>query len=258
MSDLDRFLYKYRTIDEDNISRARRIFTNNELFFSSKDQFNDPFDCKFGYSFAASKKEIKKYFWASLEKTQPNWNRKKKQHWIIEQLKRLNHDDPILENMLVEGTEKIISGIGICSLTEVPDDILMWSHYAESHKGFCIKLVDDEKELFIARAQPISYSEEFPIVNPIRDDDNRRLEKSLLTKAKHWKYEKEWRIIDHDNGPGIRIFPPHLLVGVIFGCKMSETHKALLRSWCSNRQMDVSFYQAQEAPHTYSLKISEV
>ena len=218
MSDHDRFLYKYRTIDEDNISRARRIFTDNELYFSSKDQFNDPFDCKFGYSFAASKPEIKKYLLASLKRNQPNWNRKQKQHWIAEQLKKFDPADPVLEQKLVEGTEELISGIGICSLTRVPDDILMWSHYADSHKGFCIKLLDDENEPFIASTFPISYSDDYPIVNPIKDDVTLRMKKSLLTKAKHWEYEKEWRIIDHEEGLGIKRFPPHLLVGVIFGC----------------------------------------
>jgi hypothetical protein len=134
----------------------------------------------------------------------------------------------------------------------------MWSHYADSHKGFCIKLLDDEKERFIARAQPISYSDDYPIVNPIKDDGLLRLEKTLLTKARHWEYEKEWRIIDHDDGPGIKRFPPHLLVGVIFGCRMSETHKSLIREWCINRQVGASFYQAREASRTYSLEIVEV
>lgn len=258
MSDHDRFLYKYRTIDEDNVDRVRRIFTDNELYFSSKDQFNDPFDCKFGYSFKASKPEIKKYFMGTLNRKRPDLNRQQKKRWIAEQMKRFDLNDPDLERQLVEGTDEIISAIGICSLTEVPDDILMWSHYADSHKGFCIKLLDDEDDRFIARAQPVSYTKEYPIVNPVKDDDYLRMEKTLLRKAKHWEYEKEWRIIDHEKGPGIRKFPPHLLVGVIFGCRMSDAHKALLRGWYSNRQTDVSFYQAQEASRTYSLEIIKV
>jgi uncharacterized protein len=50
----------------------------------------------------------------------------------------------------------------------------------------------------------------------------------------------------------------HLLVGVIFGCRMVEDHKDLIREWCTNRQAGVSFYQAQEASRTYSLEIIEV
>ena len=148
--------------------------------------------------------------------------------------------------------------MGICSLSRVPDDILMWSHYADSHEGFCIKLLDDETNKFIARAQEVSYSVSYPIVNPIIDDDMARMKKSLLTKAEHWEYEKEWRIIDYESGPGIKSFSPHLLVGVIFGCKMSEHHQNLIRTWCKDRQSDVPFYQAREASRTYALEIVEV
>ncbi len=245
-------------IDEENIDRAQRIFAGNEFYFSSRDQFNDPFDCKFDYSFSASDQEIKRYFSAGLGRKYPGFNRQQKQRWIADARRKIRSRDPTVEKTLREGTEKILSEIGIFSLTRIPDDILMWSHYADSHKGFCIKLLDDEKERFIARAQPISYSDDYPIVNPIQDDDVLRLEKSLLTKAKHWEYEKEWRIIDHEEGPGIKKFPPHLLVGVIFGCRMREAHKAQIREWCTNRQASVSFYQAREASHTYSLEIIEI
>ena len=258
MNNQESFFYKYRTIDKRHIDRARRIFTHNELYFSSKNQLNDPFDCKFGYSFAASDEEIRRYFWRSLERNRPNWNRNKKRRWIAERRDMIKRHDPELERKLVKGTEQIISEIGICSLTRLPDDILMWSHYADAHKGFCIKLHDDEKEWCIARAQKIKYSKQYPIVNPITDDDLTRLEKTLLTKSKNWEYEQEWRIIDHEKKPGIQRFPQHLLVGVIFGCRMSEDHKGLIREWCANRKTSISFYQAREASGTYSLDIIKI
>ena len=256
MDDQKHFLFKYRSIEEHNIDRSSRIFTHNELYFSSANQFNDPFDCKFDYSFAANKQDLKRYLWNSLSNKYPNWNRSKKQRWIAQKLHKIN--DPEFEEGLKLATEKIISEIGICSLSRAPDDILMWSHYADSHRGFCVKILDDENDKFIARAQEISYSENYPIVNPIKDDYMARLVKSLLTKAKHWEYEKEWRIIDHEEGPGIKRFPPHLLVGVIFGCRMSEDLQGLIREWCKDREADLSFYQAREASRTYSLELIEV
>ncbi len=61
------YLYKYRAIDEDNLSRVSRIFTDSEVYFSSKDQFNDPFDCKFDYSFVANDKQIKNYLSTNVD-----------------------------------------------------------------------------------------------------------------------------------------------------------------------------------------------
>lgn len=251
------FLYKYRAVQEENINWTRRIFTHNELYFPSKNQFNDPFDCKFDYSFSATEQQMKRYL-NSLGRNHADWGRKQRQRWTSENLNKLKKHAPVFEEGLKAGSDQILAKIGICSLSSVPDDILMWSHYAQSHEGFCIKLVDDVTDKFIARAQKVSYSEDYPIVNPIIDDDLDRMKKSLLTKAKQWEYENEWRKIDYELGPGIKRFPPHLLVGVIFGCRMSEDHQRLIRDWCKNRQPSVSFYQARQASLTYALDIVEV
>ncbi len=198
MSDQKNFLYKYRAIDDDNIDRTRRMFTDNEVYFANVDQFNDPFDCKFDYSFDASDRDAKTYLLRGLERNFPNWNRLQKRNWIAKHLKMFRGKNSGFEENLKQGTARILSEIGIYSLSRVPDDILMWSHYANCHKGFCIKFFDDEKEKFIARAQAILYSDEYPIVNPMKDDHRARLIKTLLRKAKRWEYEKEWRIIDYD------------------------------------------------------------
>ncbi len=258
MSDQKDFLYKYRAIDENNLDRSQRIFTHNELYFANANQFNDPFDCKSNFSFAASNGEAKSYFDRNLKRKHPNWNRQKKRSWIAERLRMLKERDPDFEENLKQSVAKMISEIGVYSLSRVPDNILMWSHYANSHQGFCLKFFDDETDRFIARRQEILYSENYPIVNPIKDDDRVRLKKTLLTKAKHWEYEKEWRIIDHEEGPGIKRFPPHLLVGVIFGCRMMEEHQGLVREWCKSHRAELSFYKAREAEQTYSLELIKV
>jgi len=43
----------------------------------------------------------------------------------------------------------------------------------------------------------------------------------ILTKASDWAYEDEWRVIDHETGPGLKAFPEELLVGVILGARMA-------------------------------------
>ena len=118
--------------------------------------------------------------------------------------------------------------------------------------------IDDQNDHFIGRAQEVKYSKCYPIINPIRDDSKTIFENSLLTKALHWEYEKEWRIIDPIDGLGKQRFPPKLLVGVIFGCRMSDKHQDLVRDWCKNRQGYTSFYKAREALGTYSLELEKV
>ena len=125
MSDQKDFLYKYRAIDENNVDRSQRIFSHNELYFASANQFNDPFDCKFGFSFVASDKERKSYLDRNLKRMNSNWNRKKRQSWIAERLRMLKRRHPEFEESLKREVEKTIFEIGVYSLSRVPVDVLM-------------------------------------------------------------------------------------------------------------------------------------
>lgn len=83
---------------------------------------------------------------------------------------------------------------------------LMWSHYADSHKGFCIKydysnlVVDDHTVLPL----PVIYSDERPLISwkAALNNSSENVEeavlqftKGLLTKDSIWSYENEWRIL---------------------------------------------------------------
>ncbi|TOC13300.1 hypothetical protein CGJ90_24575, partial [Vibrio parahaemolyticus] len=46
-----------------------------------------------------------------------------------------------LKSSLVSGdfTKSMTSSFGICSLSKTFENILMWSHYADNHKGFVVE-----------------------------------------------------------------------------------------------------------------------
>lgn len=88
---------------------------------------------------------------------------------------------------------------------------LMWSHYADSYKGFCVEYdfsLWNEKSIF-SLPFPISYSENRPIIPwyLIYDKFNKndfvlQVLLSLLAKDKAWEYENEWRfLIDSSQSP---------------------------------------------------------
>ena len=83
---------------------------------------------------------------------------------------------------------------------------LMWSHYADSHKGFCIEydFSEPEDEVLSKIPLPVFYSENRPLVpwKAAIDNSVENMEESyaeimmgLLTKDKEWEYENEWRIL---------------------------------------------------------------
>jgi len=88
---------------------------------------------------------------------------------------------------------------GLICLSEVPDDILMWSHYTKGHTGFVIGF-DTANEFF---AQPpvhqVDYKEERVLMGLVADlcEAPPRLAEIITalikTKSRDWFYEREWR-----------------------------------------------------------------
>lgn len=110
--------------------------------------------------------------------------------------------------------------MGVLSLSEINNNILMWSHYSGSHTGFCIEFErSDSNELGnLNHCSPVIYDENLPMIKPIKLTEKIPVAKILITKSNLWAYEKEWRIIAKK---GNQTFPlPGNITGKIFGYKM--------------------------------------
>ena len=53
-------------------------------------------------------------------------------------------------------------------------------------------------------------------------------------------------------------FEPQCLTGVIFGCRMLEKHKDMIREWCKNRRPAITYYEAKQSENSYKLNIVEI
>lgn len=130
--------------------------------------------------------------------------------------------------------------VGILSLTSANNNILMWSHYANDHKGFVVgfdtghSFFKDARSLnpLIGRLLEVQYSErrynkidDF-VQNVLKSNDSdkifeeldhddeyyvdnvvNKISNEIITKSFLWKYEKEWRYavnnVDSVNSLGI-------------------------------------------------------
>jgi len=131
-------LYKYRSLSTDvERDRARDILLGNQLYFPTRLGFNDPFDCRISLSWAVNEDEMEKKLLEVYERSPP----KGLKGTVKDFLKNCREDGSIAK--LLEGdssqrlTEKGLDKPGILCLSEKADDILMWSHYAENHRGIC-------------------------------------------------------------------------------------------------------------------------
>ena len=82
-------------------------------------------------------------------------------------------------------------------LTPIPDSTLMWSHYAENHKGICLEFQLDNP--VFGSAQEVKYLSSYPKWTPL-SLMNSNEPHVLLTKSDDWQYEREYRIIGLGEG----------------------------------------------------------
>lgn len=243
-------LYKYYAFDQ----WTQRIFQNNELYFQSPNAFNDPFDSVIRFIWKGSGEERRRLVQEHLSRYGPNLPRRVRLA-LAKHYETPDGFDELVEE-LKDRLDTIRRHAGVYCMTKTKRDILMWSHYAGHHTGFCLHFQTDDP--FFSNAQPVSYSSTLPCVNILLSNLDEVTTKGLLTKARRWRYEKEWRIIDLNNSAGVRQFPPTVLHGVILGCRISENDKRQIVEWCKERSPRPILYYAREKEMEYGLDIDPV
>ncbi len=248
-------LYKYYEFNE----YTEKIFTHNEIYFSSPEMFNDPFDSKISTTYEGTEEQrvsrLKDMWREAVRKGIREKETEETSHAKAIKAVKAGQDTPLVLNTLRRTTERLRKQMGIFCMTHKKDDILMWSHYADKHTGFCLEFQMEND--FFGRAMPIEerhYSLKRPCLNLIEPSEPKIVE-ALLTKAKGWKDEEEWRIIDHINGPGPQTYPPEVLSGVILGCRISPENRQRITQLCRARNPKPTLYWAEEKDREFGLDI---
>lgn len=249
--------YKYRSSDGESAKYLQKQIAHDELYFAEPYTFNDPFDCNPYFSLSGNEKSILKYYSQALKKNVPSMNRAARRMESKKTAKtiRSNSDeDGSKERTKNYYYNKIQRGIGVYCLTTVPDNILMWSHYANNHKGVCLEYCGLND--FFANAQKVAYADKRPIINAFSGEDNLLMaDKALLTKSSIWSYEEEWRMISYNLGPGIIVTPNDLLKKVIIGANATNETIDLVLSSIEIRKHRPEVVYAKVDGRDYRIKI---
>lgn len=244
-------LYKYRSLsNEGERDRVRKTIESNSIYFPSPNQFNDPYDGAVPLSLEGTDNEWRKYILRNMKSRMSN----------LSPAKRLEKANRIIRSGAVEKLDPAISTrtvkhIGVYCLSAVNNDILMWSHYADSHRGICLGFRAAPTDLFFRRSQKVKYSEQYPITR-VFDSDELRMQTAILTKSNHWEYEQEYRIIE-PQGSGEYSFPGDLLVSIILGCNISKQNERNVKDWVQARSPPPMLLRATKRSREYGLQIEE-
>lgn len=254
-------VYKYRAVSENSIYNL----LTDSVWLSSPSEYNDPYDCSASLSLDKRMTTWSKCNFlhainssglvSLLSAEEIAYAETTEDPLIaiarIVLTKDSNYTDLMCEEAL-NALRKVISlqssdlashfnsilqcGMKVSSFCTNARSIVMWSHYADNHKGFCVEydlsvLPSDDLRLRILF--PVIYSDVLFDFSPsISEDKPNPLYGSLaaIHKSKAWEYEEEWRLVmpigDLLDNYNFRMPPPSALY---MGTRMTKENELQLR-----------------------------
>jgi len=218
-------LYIYARINENTCFNLQ----NNTMYAQTPILFNDPYDC-------ITKIRYGEYLNTKYNKSDIDTEEYK------ELKKAVVSEAQILEDKI---KEFVLNDLRIICLTPHWNNMLMWSHYADSYKGICIEydwssLATDD--FFRIRVFPVKYSNAFRDYTFDYNKINGYKTLAALYKSDCWNYENEWRVVFTDkeiyNGNYIMKMPR--ISKIILGSRISNTDKAMIINYANKLMCDIT------------------
>lgn len=229
-------VYKYRGGTKEIIERDIQSLEENYFWSSSIDALNDP--------------------WETIVKSEKFQKQSKSIGWLLNQKRKeaLSKVQDALTKLL-----EALKKAGIYSLSGNVLDEILWAHYANGHKGFCIeydldKLLNSYSGTFFSF--PIIYTKNPPNIElkDISSKNEELIKKLAGYKSQRWSYEKEYRITTNFSGP--YYYEYDALKSIYFGLRMENDFKDLIMKKLKGR--GVKYYQVEQVDKSYKLKTKPV
>lgn len=310
-------LFRFRSCSELNID----AFERDVLYAVTPDKFNDPYDALFRYNKDYIIKEINAGFDIEAGKqllryiadtdTMPDFFIKLYGPTLCEKITqqvRKNktnldklaedlfnnfqpHRDEYISNvesLLAESTRVMKQSAAVVCFSESINSVLMWSHYADYHKGLALEYdlrhfemkcgKCDKREscklMTLGNVYPVIYSDErydatqhaLTFAAEIQAQQNGGhfpqpdiavFLKAFLHKSTQWEYEKEWRLIFNrlgcDYSKPIDLIQPPL--AIYYGSNISASNRKILHSIAKNKGLREYQMHIDESSSNYEMKI---
>lgn len=235
-------LYQYMSM-----SGGKPFLENLKLMLKNPTIFNDPYDF---YEGLISFEKIPKIFLEELIKTKESY-------------KNLTENE-VRKAFVDIAYPKQIEQQGISCFSEKGDNMLMWSHYSNSHTGICIgfdivklyyglNLKQNQKSALIRvkyndNLEPIEYFE----------NKNTAIFNLFRTKAKCWNYEKEVRLtifpMSFDNEKRELIdFNTDSIERIYLGSKIDKNDEEFIINYCTEKLPNVKLFKMELQRQSFKL-----
>ena len=189
-----RTLFRYRSFNTEklndysyihqriiNIEKWKFEAFEGLVYPSSPLYFNDPYDCEFCFQSDALEGVLDRETYIHLLERRFSLKQEEKNRILysdnIERAMQIvlqahggRLSDSwmnILQNGLNDCMSTIKDAVRVVCLSEVYDSMLMWSHYAQNHTGFCIEYDFKESDMLYKHLYPVIYTKDGIYILPV-------------------------------------------------------------------------------------------
>ena len=239
-----------------------------KYFFLQLIILNDPFDSTIPLRYdVGSNEQIFNLFVKLIRKDNPNLTEDE-----VRRIARneMNYDDVRgknrIQNTIDNQREIIATKYGIFSASYRFDSILMWSHYANLHRGLCIRINCKKFKEYIEEECPkddciivwdkTEYMNDYPILNPFELSDYELIMKSLLIKSAIWMYEEEIRFILFTYANKVLSLPNGIIDEIILGCRIQKDCRKEIIELA--KEKDIQITQAYRKENSFGIGFIKV
>jgi len=283
------YLYRYMSFPQPSsgncsqtqaFGRLKHLIVDNLCYLSSPSWFNDPYDCRAFFSLDGCDDSDAEKFVQEIVKilriglADPahsgasgveEWIERLDRRWDEDTRAAFGINSPAFRELVDTVRPEIdeqTARTAILCLTVEPRDLLMWSHYANGHRGFCLQF-DGEVlgSLPEVGLVEVEYISQYPSLKELVSDKWRpNWPRFFLSrKSARWDYEREWRLlaraddgIEQVTSDPIQL-PPEALTGIILGAEMPCQHGEQIKKWLKDRADDLCVYKAALRKDEYGL-----
>jgi hypothetical protein len=246
-------LYKYEPLNAQSLKNLKA----QTIYFGSPSNFNDPYDCTLAPNIDAELST------SDINKFREKWSAAATSSELANFC--MNADESLIREMALRSAKEAIAEAqqnfprrGVSCFSEVNNDLLMWAHYADKYKGFCLEF-DTSEELF-AKALKVQYQKTMPTLDlaSLLIHEKFDLVMSLFsTKSPSWQYEKEWRVIHGTAGTSVT-YPAECLTGVYLGPEIDFESLEIICLILQSQNPHVKFWKGTRSKTEFKVDFEQV
>lgn len=221
-------LFKFKSAKTiEDLTRDIQTMMNDEIWFSGVEYLNDPFE--------------KVYSTKTLEEYEGT--------------------EQIITDFFIpfqKDVDEYFNKVGILSLCKKNTNLVMWSHYSDNHRGYCVEYnlnsniinqlnFENEDEVFLMKVEYKKTPIDFLSLPS-------NFQFYLKRKSKLWRYEKELRFISSKKG--LHRIPSDAIKAIYLGASINEVAKETILKLCTNKK--INLYQSRLSKNSYALKFEKI